>query len=336
MQKGGSITVILTDVYSSQTSVSEFNVDAQPESPNQDALDDLSWGVFRSKHVIVNKGNLPSPRVGINVEIVPNDNSDEIYFAIPTVSGLLDQAYYSEVARNAYATIPNVFLEASEDENPIGSVTRFIDVAFHGLDIAVKAYRNYRFFTAEEGRDEDNLKTLSELVWPKNAGLGEAKWLTQFSGTEPVAKLSSSIDPSDPFVLGSPESAEDYADAGSGGSELNGTDSLRYSTTGINDPPLATTEITTDFLRWQAQYGYYGIQSGSYAAVVDSVKRVMVDPKEINVVKQHEGPFTVLIQTPWEQTYGANEEDVGEPSSVVLEAIKRSKPIGVKITHQLT
>lgn len=324
MQSGGEISVTLSDTSSvTVSSVSKtFLVDPQLESPNSDALNDRSWVIYRTNPVFVDKQTLSKPRVDVNIVFTPSDPSDTVEFANPVISGLLDHAYYSEAARNMVAVIPDHFIQTNGEENPSSAVTRFIDVAFSGLDFGVKAYRDYRFFTIAEGRDENDPVTLSDLVWPSDAGLDEAKWLAQFSGTEPVAKLSSTIDPSDPFVLDS--------------STLGGSDTLRFSTTGVTDPPLATTEVTRDFLRWQARFGYYGMNAGSVAALREAVKRVMVEPKEVTISLQHEGPFTVLIQTPWEQTYGASSEDVGSSSSVVKEAIFRAKPIGVKVIHELT
>lgn len=338
MESGGQIQVTLTDssAVTGSSVTTSFLVDPQPESAASSGLNDLSWAVYRTDLVFVNKQSLVVPQMDVTISMIPNDPSDSVHFANPVLSGTLDQGYYSEAARNMFAAIPSFFTDVDETENPPSAVTRFIDVAFSGLDVAIKAYRDYRYFTIADGRDESVPATLSDLVWPSNAGLDEVRWLTQFSGTEPVAKLSSTLDPSEPFVLGSPEDAGDYADPGTGGSLLGSADTLRFSTTGVNDPPLGTVEVTRDFLRWQAQYGYYGMKAGSVAAIRESVKRVMVEPKEVEIVLQHEGPFTVLVRTPWEQTYGANLSDVGTPSPVVLEAIHRAKPIGVKITHELT
>lgn len=324
MQSGGTITVALTDSASigASTVTSNFVVDPQPESSVANALSDLSWAVYRTDPITVNKLNLSVPRMDIQVSLAPTDASDTVYFANPVLSGTLDHGRYSEAARQMVPAIPRFFIETNGTENPPSAVTRFIDVAFVGLDAAVKAFRDYRFFTVADGRDETHPETLSDLVWPSDAGLDEAKWLTQFSGTEPVSKLSSTLDPSDPFILNT--------------SNLNGPNTLRFSTTGINDPPMATVEITRDFLRWQAEHGYYGMNAGSIAAVRESVKRVMLGAKEVTITLQDDGPFTVLIETPWEQTYGASEEEVGNASSVVIEALSRARPIGVKIIHQLT
>lgn len=328
MQSGGTVTVVVTDsaAISASSSTKTFTVDPQPESPSANALSDLSWAVFRSDLVIVDKLSLSVPRVDLQVSLTPTDATDDVYFANPVLSGTLDHGNFSEAARQMVPAIPGFFIETNGEENPASAVTRFVDVAFVGLDTAVKYLRDYRFFTAAEGRDEARPETLSDLVWPSDAGLAEVRWLAQFSGTAPVSKLSSTLDPSDPFILGA------HADA----SVLNGSDTLRFSTTGVNDPPMATVEVTRDFLAWQAEYGYYGMGAGSIAAVRESVKRVMVGAKQVTVTQQHDGPFTVLVETPWEQTYGATEDDVGDPSQVVLEALSYAKPIGVRIDHQLT
>lgn len=322
---GGTIEVNITDTVVAGTSEQEttFNVPGVVNVPEANGLANPSWKAYRADPLKVVKGNLSSPRLTAQINFKPNIAGTAVYFAGPAIYGYADHFRYSQSATQMSVSMPDHVMDEDYSEtNPTESLTRFIDVCFTGLDRAIKTLLAYRFRTKLEFRNENDPETLSRLVWPSNTEINEAKWLTQFTGTEPVAKLSSTLDPSNPFILNV--------------SVLNGTDTLRFSTTGVNDPPLGTVEVTRDFLRWQAEYGYYGMNAGSVAAVRESVKRVMVEPRDVTIDLQHDGPFTVLVRTPWEQTYGASEDDVGEASPVVLEAIERARPIGVKITHELT
>lgn len=322
---GGSIQVVMTDTVAASVSEVETNFTVPPvvDVPISLGLANPSWRAYRANPIRVEKGSLSTPRITATITFKPNNSNSAVYFAGPAIYGYSDHFAFSQAAQQISVSAPDhLFNDDYENTTPPNSLTRFVDVSFTGLDQAIKAMFAYRFRTVEEARDENDPETLSELVWPENAPLNEAEWLAQFSGTEPVAKLSSTLDPSDAFILDS--------------SELNGTDTLRFSTTGVNDPPLGTLEVTRDFLRWQAKYGYYGMNSGSVAAIRESVKRVMVEPKNVSITLQHDGPFTVLVRTPWEQTYGASPEEIGLSSQVVLEAVARAKPIGVKVVHELT
>ena len=325
MNSGGTITVLLEDttLVSVTDEETTFTVDPVVNSENAVGLANPSWNAYRAKALRVFKGPLNSPRLDVTILFEPNDPNDDVYFSCPVVSGFSDHLLLSQAVRQMIPQIPQHIIETDDSaSNPPAAFTRFVDVAFTGLDKGIKALIDYRYFTIEDGRDEADNETLSDLVWPSNADFDEIRWLAQFSGTEPIAKLSSSIEPSDPFILDS--------------STLNSSDTLRFSSTGVLDPPVATTDVVTSFLRWQAQYGYYGINAGSVAAIREATKRVMVGAKEVTITPQHEGPFTLLVETPWDQTYGGASDFVGTASDVVTEAIHYAKPIGVKVTHRLT
>lgn len=323
MPVGGTIEIILQDT--TTVAISEvtttFTVSPSSASPNATGLSDTSWKAYRSKPIRVQKGMLAAPRLDVMIRFTPSVVNSEAYFANPSVIGLMDHSYYSEAVRNIIPNLPEALFDGFAESNPSAAITRFADVMYSGLDVAAKALRDYRFFTIEDGRDENDDATLSNLVWPSNTDFVEARWLAQFAGTHPISKLSSVLDPSDPFILDS--------------SQLNGDDTLRFSSTSTLDPPEATIDVVTEFLQWQAEYGYYGINAGTTKAIEEAVKRVMVGAKEVTITLQNEGPFTMLVETPWEQTYGGASELVGQSSVIAKEAISYAKPIGVKVTHKL-
>lgn len=324
MLSGGTISVVMTDT--TTVSTSEVTTDFLVKSSNSvvDAvgLNDPSWKLYRSRPILVNKGELSAPRLDIYVTFTPNQPNSVVEFANPCIIGMMDHMYFSEAVKNIVPNIPDAMLDDAMNSNPPAAITRFTDVMYSGLDTAAKALRDYRFFSLSEGRKLSKPETLSDLVWPSETDFQEARWLTQFSGTQPISKLNTVLDPSDPFVLDQ--------------SVLNGDDTLRFSSTTTLNPPVATIDVVTEFLQWQAEYGYYGIKAGTTKAITEAVKRVMVGEKNITITNQHEGPFTMLIETPWEQTYGGAPELVGESSIIAEEAISYAKPIGLKVTHRLT
>lgn len=330
MPAGGEINVKIFDDGSQIESYGYTNFEIPPTTSSlySSSLDNPAWRVYRTNEASIPSYNGGHPVVSIEIEFIPNNQSEQIYFSSPVLCTSADPGRFGEALLQMLRYIPIEYLDTDElEQNPDFALQRFVDVAFEGIDRALKQSFAFQHYDISEGYDENDNRTKSYLVNPDVADTDELKWLTQFTGTEPISKLESSQDPSDPFVLGATE--------GDGFSTLNGGDALRFTTSALLEPPANTAELQKEFLQWQAANGYYGIKAGSIAAIEESVKRLMIGEKEVQITLQNDGPFTVLVETPWEQTYGASEEKIGESLSVVEEAIDYAKPIGVKITHVL-
>jgi len=331
MPAGGEINVKIFDDGSVIESfgLTSFEIPPTTSSLYSSSLENPAWRVYRTNETYVPSYNGGHPVVSIEVEFIPDNQSQDIYFTSPVLCTSSDAGRFSEVFLQMSSHIPTEYLDTEQiQQNPDFALQRFADVAFEGLDRALKQSFSFQHYDISEGYDPDDDETKSYLVNPEVAELDELKWLAQFSGTEPISKLESSTAPSDPFILGATE--------GDGSSTLNGGDALRFTTSALLEPPQNTAELQTEFLQWQAANGYYGINAGSISAVEESVKRLMIGAQEVSITLQHQGPFTVLVETPWEQTYGASVEKVGESLDVINEAISYAKPIGVQITHVLT
>lgn len=331
MPAGGEINVKVFDDGSQIESYGLTNFEIPPATSSlySSSLANPAWRVYRTIEMYVPSYNNPNPVVSIEIEFIPDNQSDKIYFTSPVLSSSVDAGRFGESLLQMMRHIPNEYLDTENlQQNPDFALQRFVDVAFEGLDRALKQSFSFQHYDISEGYDETNNLTKSYLVNPDVADIDELKWLAQFTGTEPISKLESSQDPSDPFILGATE--------GDGYSTLGGGDALRFTTSALLEPPQNTAELQKEFLQWQTENGYYGINSGSITAIEEAVKRLMIGEQEIQITLQNDGPFTVLIETPWEQTYGASEEKVGESLSVIEEAIHYAKPIGVKVTHVLT
>ncbi len=331
MPAGGQINVKIFDDGSQIESYgyTNFEIPATTSSLYSSSLENPAWRVYRTNEAYIPSYNGGHPVVSIEIEFIPNNQLEKIYFTSPILCTSADPGRFGEALLQMIRHIPVEYLDTDElEQNPDFALQRFVDVAFEGLDRALKQSFSFQHYDISEGYNENDNRTKSYLVNPDVAETDELKWLAQFTGTEPISKLESSLDPSDPFILGETE--------GDGFSTLNGGDALRFTTSALLEPPQNTAELQREFLQWQSQNGYYGINAGSVVAIEESVKRLMIGEKEIEITIQHDGPFTVLVETPWEQTYGASEEKIGESLSVVDEAISYAKPIGVKVTHVLT
>jgi hypothetical protein len=331
MPAGGEINVKIFDDGSQIESfgLTNFTIPPTTSSLYSSSLQNPAWRVYRTNEMYVPSYNGAHPVVSIEIEFIPDNQSDKIYFTSPILCSSTDAARFGEALLQMVRHIPVEYLDTGDiQQNPDYALQRFVDVAFEGLDRALKQSFSFQHYDISEGYDENDNRTKSYLVNPDVADTDELKWLAQFTGTEPISKLESSVDPSDPFILGETE--------GDGFSTLNGGDALRFTTSALLEPPQNTAELQKEFLQWQAANGYYGINAGSITAVEEAVKRLMIGEQQVSITIQHNGPFTVLIETPWEQTYGASEEKIGESLSVVEEAISYAKPIGVKVTHVLT
>jgi hypothetical protein len=101
-------------------------------------------------------------------------------------------------------------------------------------------------------------------------------------------------------------------------------------------PPTITRNIQLDLLRWQIQFGYYGANAGTMNAVIEAAKQMLIGDKELSVSFDWDTePWVINIESPWDQTFGADEESVGTQSSLVLQAVSYAKPLGVLVNHNI-
>ena len=89
-------------------------------------------------------------------------------------------------------------------------------------------------------------------------------------------------------------------------------------------------------VKWQIDNGYYGINSGTDTALLESAKLMLTGTKTVSLEYDYStAPFEINILTRWDETYGADESLIGESSTLVLEAIAKARPLGVLVTHEM-
>jgi hypothetical protein len=63
---------------------------------------------------------------------------------------------------------------------------------------------------------------------------------------------------------------------------------------------------------------------------------MLIGDKELSVSFDWDTePWVINIESPWDQTFGADEESVGTQSSLVLQAVGYAKPLGVLVNHNI-
>ena len=96
-----------------------------------------------------------------------------------------------------------------------------------------------------------------------------------------------------------------------------------------------------EYLRWQVKYAYTGMNAGTYSAIVNTVKRVLIGNKTVTVIYAWEGnPWQVLIRTKTSESPDGVSEDLpasdGTASFTITEYLKKVKPVGYKLIHECT
>ena len=289
------------------------------------------WYVFRSD-AIVPVSVVGTTGMTIHVTFTPNDPSETIYFTLPVLCQNYEFVSKNRILTSVAQNLPAVFLDIDFEQT--GSIElpflRLLDVFTNGLDYAYQQMGKYAYLDVAQGYDDNDDSTKSALVNSDVADFATLVWLCKFTGTKPVTRYESSLDTvTTPFVLGDEISSGSLLDEGDG--------LLLTSYTELN-PPVLTLSAQIQLLKWQIDYGYYGINSGTLPAVVESAKQQLTGEKNL-VVEYDFGiePWVINLFSEWTETYGAiGEEDIGNSSKLVLSAVEYGRPLGVRVTHTMT
>jgi hypothetical protein len=289
------------------------------------------WFVFRSDQIT------PVSLVGttgmtIHVTFTPNDINETIYFTLPVLCQNYEFVSKNKILSKVSQSLPEVFLTIDYEQT--GGIElpflRLLDVFTNGLDDSYRQMGKYAYLDIAQGYNENDDATKSSLVNSDIADFATLVWLCKFTGTKPVTRYESSLDTvTTPFVLG------DEVDSGSLLDEGDGL--LLTSYTELN-PPTLTLLKQIELLKWEIDYGYYGINSGTLPAVMEAAKRQLIGDQTVVVEYDFQTePWVINLFSEWFETYGAiGEEDIGNSSKLVLNAVEYARPLGVKVTHTMT
>jgi hypothetical protein len=174
-----------------------------------------------------------------------------------------------------------------------------------------------------EGKNAADPTTLSTFVDPIVASRKNIFWLAQFSGTK-IVNPTTGVTP----WANLPATWQGIDDLD--GVPVEGNDIAPWDVIQDSDPEPAGLD---EFLRWQVQYGYYGVNAGSKEAVIQSVKRVLTGAKEVTYSTP--SAWNILIETKKSETPDSSLIPLGDPVLGVLELMEPSRPLGCLIAHEL-
>jgi hypothetical protein len=270
--------------------------------------------------------------MSIHITFFPSDTSETIYFTIPVLCQNYEFVARNRIFTRVMANMPEVFrqidLENTSDL-PL-PFFRLVDIFTTGIDVAFTELGQYAYLDIAGGFKETDDTTKSKLVNQDIADFATLIWLCKFNGTRPVTRYESSLETvTTPFVLG---------DGLGSGSDLDSGDGLLLTSySELNPPPLNLT-AQEELLRWQLDYGYYGVNAGTLPAVIEAAKRQLIGDKTVTYDFDFDvEPWVINLQSEWFETYGATgEEEIGNASQLVLNAVEYARPLGIKITHTMT
>lgn len=328
MPSGGTVVGRLQNVEESDQALVETTlyVNSSDSVVNAPGVLSPQWNIFRSDPITLTVES-GTPALDVSFEIIPNEPSEDLYFTVPVCYQQFDALFKNAVLPVVYGNMPSIFFseDLEYEGKPDIPLTRFIDIATYTLDDVYTKTRNYVYLDVSEGYDVLDPATKSTLVNADVADFETLVWLAKFTGTSPVTRFESSLDAlGDPFQLDS--------------STLNSTAALRLTSyTNLNPPALDLTEQIA-LLRWQLDHGWYGKNAGTLPAVQEAAKLMLTGAQEL--VTQYDftsEPWTIHLFSPWDQTFGAlGEEQIGQASDLVLDAVSYAKPLGVLVTHEMT
>jgi hypothetical protein len=289
------------------------------------------WYIFRTDP-ITPVSSVGTVGMSIHITFTPNEPSETIYFTLPVLCQNFEFVARNRILTQVAQNLPSVFLDIDYEQT--GGIElpflRLLDVFTTGLDASYQQLARYAYLDIESGFDDNDNSTKSYLVNPDVADFATLVWLCKFNGTRPVTRFETSLDVvTTPFVLG---------DGLGSGSELDSGDGLLLTSYTELNPPALTVAQQVVLLRWQLDYGYYGINSGTLPAVIEAAKRQLIGDQTLVVEYDFDQePWVIHTFSEWFETYGAiGPEDIGSSSTLVLSAIDYARPLGVKVTHEMT
>lgn len=332
MPSGGSVTVSLghssQEVENSIITTRTFR--GSTPVVNAEGVSNPQWNIVRA-NPITPVSSVGTVGMSIHVTFTPIDPTETIYFTIPVLCQNFEFAARNKVFAYVMNAMPEVFrtIDFEQTGDLILPLGRLVDIFTNGLDVSFYELGTYAYLDKVDGFKDNDDTTKSYLVNPDVAPYATLVWLCKFAGTKPVTRYESSLDTvTTPFELG---------DGSGSGSELDSDAGLLLTSYSELNPPPLTVLAQEQLLRWQLDYGYYGINAGTLPAVIDAAKRQLIGDKTLTYDYDFEAePWVINLQSEWFETYGATgEEEIGNPSQLVLNAVEFARPLGVKVTHTM-
>ena len=207
---------------------------------------------------------------------------------------------------------------------------RFLEAATIHTGELLSLIEGFIYSDISEGKDQNDLTTLSTLVDVLAVDRQYMFWLSQFTGTQLV-------NPTTGFTPW--ENLPKNLDGKTTWQELDLIDEIESADDAA--PWQAIQDFNTEpegivnFLRWQISTSYYGINAGTRESIIESVKRVLTGTKTVNYQVLQPFNWTIKITTLKSETPDSSLIDIGEPVPEILELIEPTKPAGFLVLHEL-
>lgn len=331
MASGGSVSVVISET---NLGINEVSQTFPIESTNsvfatssivEPVVSTVEWSIIRTNSIVV-PISVNSPTLNISISFEPVDDTEIFYFTSPFVAPnydmFLKNAAIVPIMQNLPFWIVQQDLEL--ESTPNVQLSRLIDIGSSYIDKAIEYVFAYRYVDIEDGFNISNPLTISRFTDPSQAAYPVLLYLSAFVFTSPVTRFESAEDYlPEPFILDE--------------SNLDEETRLLLTTITSITPPTITRNIQLELLRWQIQFGYYGANAGTMNAVIEAAKQMLTGEKQLTVNFDWDvEPWVINIESPWDQTFGADEELIGTGSSLVLQAVSYAKPLGVLVNHNIT
>lgn len=283
-------------------------------------LDDPKWHLVRAVPIFVPSGeDVFSVGFTLSVEFSNPLISSHINVSRPTViktHQITRNRAMMQIAQN----IPTTYLERDSADatstKPTYPLLRLIDTATSALSDIYDEYDNYVYIDASDGFDAGDLSTYSTLVGSELAPLNTLEWLSQFRGRELIVTYEPSTNGAawEAFVLDE--------------SDLDSDDVLSTTST-------ATTGLSggvEEYFRWQVETGNYGHNAGTLDSMIEAIKFLLIGTKTVNYTMTAN---TIHFETDINETYGGDDQSVGDESPFVIALVEPCRPLGMVVTHEL-
>lgn len=246
-----------------------------------------------------------------------------IYFSSPILSSF-DVIYAEYGVAETYWRLPEYLRTADEEQtDPPFPLYRFMDVAFRTLSDISAIWWNTAYFPPFDIEDQKS----STLVTPNLADINTLRWLARILGVKiqnPPTGFTSWI------------TLEQQLDTDVSG-EATWTEwevesalpSGSWAT--LEDLSPDTLDLESE-LKWQVDTAYYGINGGTYNALVAAAKRALTGSKLVTVTPRYGGdPWHIRLNTLVSQT--PDVLSAGETSGSVLDFVSGTIPAGFQVSH---
>jgi hypothetical protein len=203
------------------------------------------------------------------------------------------------------------------------SLARFLEMCIIHQGEITQILNDVIYSDISLGKDSSDATTLSTLVDPLVATRKHLFWLSQFSGTQIINPITGVT----PWA--------NLPGTWTGIDLLDGVDAPLDESSPWDVIQDSNTEPAglDAFLRWQVQYGYYGVNAGSKNAIIESVKRVLSGTKQVTYSVT--SPWNIMVKTKVTETPDTSLLDVGDSVSSIIDLIEYTRPLGCVVSHEL-